>query len=104
MIASLGSAAWIARQACRGAMRSGSRLRASARSSVVPGSSSSWSIAESCCSQARPRRVDERLALLAPGIARRRRQLRARICSATSLRVAADADGRPAWSGRSGRR
>ncbi len=51
MIASAGSAAWIARQAWRGDMRSGSRLRALAFH-TVPGSSSSWSMLLSACSQA----------------------------------------------------
>ena len=47
MIACFGSAAWIARHAMRGLIRSGCAARARAFQ-LVPGSSSSWSIDESC--------------------------------------------------------
>ena len=51
MIASGGSADWMARQAMRGLIRSGSRARARSFQ-VVPGSSSSWSMPLSAWSQA----------------------------------------------------
>ena len=51
MIAFFGRPAWIARQAMRADMRSGSRARARAFQ-VVPASSSSWSMELSACSQA----------------------------------------------------
>ena len=82
MIASFGSAAWIARQAIRGLIRSGCAARARSFQ-VVPGSSSSWSIDESCLQPGRARPVHQRLALLPPGVPRRRPSA-ARICSATS--------------------
>ena len=82
MIASFGSAAWIARQAIRGRIRSGCAARARSFQ-VVPGSSSSWSIEDSCCSQAERVRCtsaarSSRPASPASGPSA------ARICSATS--------------------
>src|SRR5512138_2076219 len=71
MIASTGNAAWIARQAWRGDMRSASRLRARSFQ-VVPGSSSSWSIEASVCSQRDL--VSARLAALVARLGRELRQ------------------------------
>ena len=51
MIASFGKLRWIARQAIRGLIFSGSRPRARSFQ-LVPGSSSSWSIEDNCCAQA----------------------------------------------------
>ena len=90
MIASRGSAAWIARQAMRGLIQSGLALRARSFQ-VVPASSSSWSIEDSSCAQADFGLRDQRLALGAAGIAGAVRQAR-QDAVGHLLRVADDAD------------